>query len=195
MTTPSGSSGLTGEVEDQAAATRDVQQLEAATDAEDGDVAVERGADGVELGAIALRVDVVRERVRIAFAVARRRDVATAGKAEPVEVRRRVLAGLDDDHVRARVAQRVDVEATRAKHPLVRGMADGEHDARTPIHRIHRIGSRRLARSMSSMSTPPEARGCRNATMPWAPRRGRSSMSSTPSAASVRRVAARSSTT
>src|SRR2546425_7363484 len=126
----------------------------------------ERGADGVELGAIALRIDVAREPVRIAFAVARRRDVATAGKAEPVEVRRRVLAGLDDDNVRARVAQRVDVEATRAEHPLVHGMADGEDDARTPIHRIHRIGSRRLARSMSSMSTPPEARGCRNATMP-----------------------------
>ena len=73
--------------------------------------------------------------------------------------------------------------------------ADRQCDSRASRHLGHGMESRRLARSMSSMSTPPDARGWMNATIPSAPRRGARSMSSTPSRASVSRILARSSTT
>src|SRR5437660_4868946 len=172
-----------------------VDELEAPANAEPRYVPARRGGDGSELQFVPFEVGFRGEMLRVRFAVTGRSEARAAGEAETHDVRRNGLTGLHDDHLGPRAFQRGDVVRAGRERARRGRLPDREGDPRASLHLGHGMESRRLARSTSSMSTPPDARGWRNATMPSAPRRGAWSTSSTPSRSRRTSAPARTSTT
>ena len=83
---------LRGDVLHQRAAARDVQDLDAAADREDRQVAAARLADERELELVARRIDVHHRRMS-RLAVAGRRDVLAAGEQQAVDCVDRLVHG------------------------------------------------------------------------------------------------------
>src|SRR6185437_5150479 len=185
---------VTSDIENQPAPKGDVDELKPAADPENRDVAPQGGSDRVELQLIARQIGLLCEVVWIGFPVTGRCDVRPAGEAQSVDVRGENVTRLEHDHLGPCALEGRDVVHARRKGAGRRGFSDREGNAWALRHQGHGMESRRLARSISSMSTPPDARGWMKATMPSAPRRGARSMSSTPSRASFSSVPARSST-
>ena len=133
------------EVLDEVTAPHDVEELEAAADGQDRNVALEGGLQERHLGAIATRLRLVRLRVRLC-AVRIRPDVGTAGEDDPVEdvedvvdvvVRRRDQNGpaacsLDRGHVVERDERRRQVPRAPARGLRVRR----DPDDRLPRHAL-----------------------------------------------------------
>ena len=152
---------------DEASIAHDVQDLKSAADAEYGKVARDRGPRHIDLERITVGVNVSARDIE--RTVPRWLDVATTRDADAVDVAWHRVARMQDDEIGACGLERVAI-------PLVRGLLERrgsrqrERDPRT--HSCHGMESRRLARSMSSIRTPPDARGWMKATIPSAPRRG-----------------------
>src|SRR6266542_3440626 len=176
---------MTGDVLDQRAAERDVEELKATTDPEHRKITVECLAREIQLERVPLRRQVLADARLIGRAVPLGRDVAATGETHTLDVRPHGRAGLDDDDLRSRLLERANVARARRGGLGCGEDRRGQRDPRPLPHRVHGTGDdRRLARSMSSTSTPSAARGCRKATMPSAPRRGTRSTTSTPAATS-----------
>src|SRR5438552_10154310 len=109
---------------------------------------------------------------RVRLSIASRRDVGTSRQAETLDVVGHLLARLEDHDLGLCSLERLDIVRTRSQRARRVSLADREGYARTSGHQSHVMESPRLARSMSSINTPPEARGWMNATLPSAPRRG-----------------------
>ena len=108
-----------GQVLDEVAAARDVQELEAAADRERRHVALERGLQQRQLARVAARLRRVGLGMRLG-AVRARVDVRAAGEDDPVERVERLLdallAGRDEQRPPSRALDRVDVvERDRAR--------------------------------------------------------------------------------
>ncbi len=142
------------------AAERDVDQLEPAADAEHGDVALERRAQDPQLERVPRGIDVLGGAIRLAVPV--RLDVSAPGEAEAFEVLRRRVVRVERHDVEAGAAERGKVLVAGAHAPLAlvaaeRGQDPASHGRKYAGQRARSGGI--VARSMSSMSTPPEARG------------------------------------
>ena len=122
-----------GDVLLEVAAERDVEHLRAAADGEHGQVALEGRGEERDLGAVALRADVVRLRVRLGV-VQRRVEVRAAREDEPVEhVERLVDRVLQRRHEQRPAAGRLDLRHVRraGRAPPARSRHPMSHPLRT----------------------------------------------------------------